>query len=105
MKACTGPCGQVLPLSEFYKDQKSRDGHRARCKTCSKETKTMAAAPKKSSLKPLSAAQVKALNEELAGVAQAGALPPAPAPEPARASIEIVVGDAFTGRLTVRVSD
>lgn len=30
-------CGKELPVSEFYSDKSSKDGYRARCKTCYKE--------------------------------------------------------------------
>ncbi|MCK5616792.1 hypothetical protein KAR91_83800 [Candidatus Pacearchaeota archaeon] len=37
MKQCTGHCGRVKPLSEFYKNLAAKDGHTTRCKECLKE--------------------------------------------------------------------
>ena len=34
MKTCTGECGKVKPLTEFYKCSKSKDGLRGDCRTC-----------------------------------------------------------------------
>ena len=48
------------------------------------------------------AAQTRALEQELAGAAKEPAALPAP-PEPA--SIEVIVGAEFTGRLVVRIAD
>jgi len=36
MKNCS-VCGLELPMSEFSKDKKSKDGHVSRCKPCTKE--------------------------------------------------------------------
>jgi hypothetical protein len=33
-KKCTGPCGLVKPLTEFYRDRRKSDGHTSRCKGC-----------------------------------------------------------------------
>lgn len=32
-KTCSA-CGETKPLSEFYKDKKSSDGHKSQCKHC-----------------------------------------------------------------------
>ena len=32
-KQCTG-CGEVLPLTEFYRDSRRKDGHYSECKAC-----------------------------------------------------------------------
>ena len=37
-KKC-GKCGQVLPVSEFYKQAKSKDGYQYACKHCQDEYK------------------------------------------------------------------
>lgn len=34
-KACS-KCGQVKPLSRYYRDSRAKDGHKAACKVCSK---------------------------------------------------------------------
>jgi hypothetical protein len=36
MKTCN-KCHQEKPLSEFYKDKTSKDGHGGRCKECARE--------------------------------------------------------------------
>lgn len=36
-KTCTGPCGEALPLAQFAKDVRRKDGHRSACKTCDRK--------------------------------------------------------------------
>jgi hypothetical protein len=35
-KACSGPCGRLLPLSSFGVNSTRRDGHRSECRECQK---------------------------------------------------------------------
>jgi WhiB family redox-sensing transcriptional regulator len=42
-KKCTGPCGQWLALSEFYGENATSFGHRAKCGACRREPRKAAA--------------------------------------------------------------
>lgn len=44
-KRCTGPCGKIKPLDEFYKRTKAKDGHQAWCKECMKARQKEARKP------------------------------------------------------------
>lgn len=33
-RRCKGPCGDVLPLSDFEPDPNGKDGHRSTCREC-----------------------------------------------------------------------
>jgi len=37
MKKCTGPCGQLKPISEFTIDRKNKDGFSHQCKVCKRK--------------------------------------------------------------------
>lgn len=37
LKRCKGSCGKILPLSDFYRDRKAKDGRMGRCKKCHNE--------------------------------------------------------------------
>jgi len=34
LKRCKGPCGKLLPLDDFYRDRKAKDGRMGKCKKC-----------------------------------------------------------------------
>lgn len=36
-KRCKGPCNEVKPLDDFYKNPTASDGHEGKCKDCRKE--------------------------------------------------------------------
>ncbi len=50
-KKCTGPCGQIKPLSEFYKLAHGKDGRRSACKECTKARQQIAPQPKQKAKK------------------------------------------------------
>lgn len=38
-KRCTGHCAAMLPLSYYYRQAASKDGHQSICKTCKRDAK------------------------------------------------------------------
>lgn len=58
-KRCTGPCGQILPLSSFPPHARSHDGHRHICRSCGEQYGfTSRSAKRQQPLLPLPASSV-----------------------------------------------
>ena len=58
-------CGRILPLSEFYKKTRAKDGHQAYCKKCQAEQNKQKSARKRTSNSLLADFTPRQLIEEL----------------------------------------